>query len=177
VTTVLEEAGIPYAVIGGNAVAAWVASVDEEAVRATKGVDILLRRADLEAAARAVTSAGLILQHAFSTYMFVDAQKPSARSAVDIILANEAFKIGHPRPAPDVDNVQRAASGFRILDLYSLVVMKLDAFRRVDQVHLEDLLRLGLIDADLAKRLPEDLLLRLREVRDTMEWTTSPPEF
>ena len=38
---VLEQAGIPYAVIGGNAVAAHVGRVDESAVRNTQDVDIL----------------------------------------------------------------------------------------------------------------------------------------
>ena len=37
----LEAAGIPYAVVGGNAVAAWVATVDEAAVRNTQDVDLL----------------------------------------------------------------------------------------------------------------------------------------
>src|SRR4051812_28155230 len=37
----LEQAGIPYAVAGGNAVAAWVSEVDEAAVRNTQDVDIL----------------------------------------------------------------------------------------------------------------------------------------
>ena len=40
----LEKAGIPYAVAGGNAVAAWVSRVDEAAVRNTQDVDVLLRR-------------------------------------------------------------------------------------------------------------------------------------
>ena len=55
--------------------------------------------------------------------------------------------------------------------------MKLEAFRRIDQVHVEDLLRSGLIDKSLAERLPEDLRNRLREIRDTMEWFTEPPSF
>ena len=44
--TALEEAGIPYAIIGGNAVRAWVAQADEAAARTTRDVDILswLRR-------------------------------------------------------------------------------------------------------------------------------------
>lgn len=46
----LEAAGVPYAVVGGNAVAAWVARVDEAAVRNTQDVDLLLRRTDLPAA-------------------------------------------------------------------------------------------------------------------------------
>lgn len=33
VTAALNQAGIPYAVVGGNAVASWVATVDEGAVR------------------------------------------------------------------------------------------------------------------------------------------------
>jgi hypothetical protein len=41
----LEVAGIPYAVVDGNAAAAWVSRVDESAVRNTRDVDILLRRA------------------------------------------------------------------------------------------------------------------------------------
>ena len=46
----LEQAGIPYAIIGGNAVRAWVAQADEAAVRTTRDVDILLRRSDWPAA-------------------------------------------------------------------------------------------------------------------------------
>ena len=46
----LEQAGIAYAVIGGNAVAAHVGRIDESAVRNTQDVDILLRRSDLDAA-------------------------------------------------------------------------------------------------------------------------------
>lgn len=38
----LAESKIPYAVVGGNAVAAWVARVDIEAVRNTKDVDVLI---------------------------------------------------------------------------------------------------------------------------------------
>ena len=44
------QAIVPYAVAGGNAVAAWVSRVDEAAVRNTQDVDILLRRSDLSAA-------------------------------------------------------------------------------------------------------------------------------
>ena len=53
----LGGAGVPYAVIGGNAVAEWVGSVDEAAVRNTRDVDILLRRADFPAAKAALEAA------------------------------------------------------------------------------------------------------------------------
>jgi hypothetical protein len=45
----LEQSGVPYAIAGGNAVAAWISRVDESAVRSTRDVDILLRRSDLAA--------------------------------------------------------------------------------------------------------------------------------
>jgi hypothetical protein len=48
-TRALDDAGIPYAVAGGNAVAEWVGRVDEDAVRNTKDVDLLIRRPDLSA--------------------------------------------------------------------------------------------------------------------------------
>src|SRR5258708_25995066 len=60
----LEAAGIPYAVAGGNAVAAWVSRVDEAAVRNTQDVDILLRRSDLPAATEALNKAGFIYRPA-----------------------------------------------------------------------------------------------------------------
>src|SRR5271166_1067657 len=58
--TALEQAKVPYAVVGGNAVAAWVARVDEAAVRNTQDVDIAIRRADLEGVKHAFAGAGFI---------------------------------------------------------------------------------------------------------------------
>ena len=52
----LEKAGVPYAVVGGHAVRAWVAQVDEAAVRNTRDVDILIRPEDLPEVVNAMTS-------------------------------------------------------------------------------------------------------------------------
>lgn len=57
-TAALDRAGVLYAVVGGNAVAAWVSRVDEAAVRNTQDVDILLRRGDFERAKTALEAAG-----------------------------------------------------------------------------------------------------------------------
>jgi hypothetical protein len=57
-TAALEQAGIPYCVAGGNAVAAWVARVDRAAVRNTQDVDILVRRSDLDQITVALEAAG-----------------------------------------------------------------------------------------------------------------------
>src|SRR4051812_9872133 len=56
-TAALTQAGVPYAVVGGNAVASWVATVDEGAVRNTRDVDLLVRRSDLPAVTDALHQA------------------------------------------------------------------------------------------------------------------------
>jgi hypothetical protein len=173
----LDAAGVPYAVIGGNAVAAWVATVDADATRTTKDVDVLVRRSDMGRIAAAVRAIGLVPNEVFGVPMFVEAENPSPRRAVHVIYADEPVRPNDARPAPSVTAARRSPQGFMVIDLPELVRMKLDVFRRRDQVHLEDLLTLGLIDAALAERLPDDLLQRLREIRDTMEWFTPPPQF
>jgi hypothetical protein len=64
-TGALDAAGVPYAVAGGNAVAEWVGRVDEDAVRNTRDVDILLRRADLPAAKAALGGGWILLLPAY----------------------------------------------------------------------------------------------------------------
>lgn len=177
VTAALDAAGIPYAVIGGNAVATWVATRDVGAVRATKDVDLLLERSDLERAGEVLAPLGFISDEVLGAPVFMEAADPRPSQGVHIILANEKVRVSAKYPAPSVTRAERVASGFLVLGLESLVAMKLDANRRVDQVHVEDLLRIGLIDAGLAGRLPEDLRDRLCHIRDTMEWLTDPPAF
>ena len=75
----LEQAGVPYAVAGGNAVAAWVSRVDEAAVRNTRDVDIILRRADLPGARNALERAGFVYRHAAGIDMFRRAECQGAR--------------------------------------------------------------------------------------------------
>jgi hypothetical protein len=54
----LSQAGIPFAVCGGNAVASWVATIDEGAVRNTRDVDLLVQRSDLASISTALEQAG-----------------------------------------------------------------------------------------------------------------------
>jgi hypothetical protein len=58
---ILEDARIPYAIVGGHAVRAWVAQVDEGALRTTKDVDVLLRCDDLPAMIEAMTRSGFFI--------------------------------------------------------------------------------------------------------------------
>src|SRR5206468_12533354 len=71
-TRALDAAGVPYAVAGGNAVAEWVGRVDEDAVRNTRDVDLLVRRADLPAVRAALEAVGFIYSHLLDIDLFID---------------------------------------------------------------------------------------------------------
>src|SRR5687767_13411018 len=78
----LESAGIPYAVIGGNAVAAWVSTVDPGAARNTVDVDILVNRSDFDAVKAAMSTAGFQHRQVMGIDMFLDGPKGRPRDAV-----------------------------------------------------------------------------------------------
>jgi hypothetical protein len=164
----LEEATVPYAVVGGNAVAAWVSEVDESAVRNTRDVDLLLRRQDLERAKEALSGAGFIYRHSSSIDMFLDGPGARARDAVHIVFAGEKVRPEYALPAPDVAE-SRPTATFQVLNLDALVRMKLTSFRRTDQVHVLDLVQVGLVDASWLNRLPPPLAGRLQELLDNPE--------
>jgi hypothetical protein len=164
----LQQANVPYAVIGGNAVAAWVSRVDESAVRNTQDVDILIRRADLPAAKVAMEAAGFRWRHVKGIDMFLDGPKAKARDAVHLIFAAEKVRPTDPVPAPDVTDAEPTGE-FRVLTLESLVRMKLTSYRDKDRTHLRDMLEVGLIGATWCERLPPELAARLQHILDTPE--------
>ncbi|CAN5543187.1 hypothetical protein BH09PLA1_BH09PLA1_06800 [soil metagenome] len=164
----LETAKIPYAVVGGNAVAAWVATVDPSAVRNTQDVDILLRRTDLEAAKTALQAAGFVYRHVSGIDIFLDGPDARARDAVHIVLAGEKVRTEYSSPAPDVTDAAKPDQ-FRVVALESLVKMKLTSYRDKDKTHVRDMLEVGLIDASWVSRFPPELGARLQQLIDTPE--------
>jgi hypothetical protein len=164
----LDEARVPYAVAGGNAIAAWVSRVDEAAVRNTQDVDIVLRRADLSAARKALEQAGFVYRHVASIDMFLDGPDAKARDAVHIVFAAEKVRANYAVPVPDVSESE-ATETFRLLSLDALVRMKLTSFRDKDRVHLRDLMDVGLVDATWLEKVPATLRPRLQELLDNPE--------
>ena len=164
--TALEQANVPYAVVGGNAVAAWVARVDESAVRNTQDVDILLRRGDLETAKNALAAAGFVYRHVKGVDMFLDGPEAKARDAVHVVFSGEKVRPEYLLPVPDVTDAEQTPE-FRLLNLEPLVRMKLTSFRRKDQVHVLDLAEVGLVDESWVNRFPPELSERLRELLDS----------
>ncbi|MCC7293772.1 MAG: hypothetical protein IT449_17070 [Phycisphaerales bacterium] len=168
-TEALDAAGLDYAVIGGNAVAAWVSTIDPHAVRTTKDVDLLVRRADLDRITEALRPIGLEPAEVLGVTMFVETRDPSPKNAVHLIFANEAIRELDSTLAPDVADAAPGIAGFRVVPLLGLVKMKLLAFRLRDQTHLVDMLSIGLLDASWQDRLPEDLRPRFVQVLEAFE--------
>jgi hypothetical protein len=162
-TEALNAAGVPYAVIGGNAVQYWVAQVDESVVRNTRDVDIILNRDDLPLAIEALERAGFIYRHSMGTTMFLDGQDAKARDAIHVIFAGEKVRGDYPEPAPRIDHYELIRD-MRTLPLGPLVRMKLTSFGDKDRVHLRDMISVGLIDSDWTDRFPPVLAARLREL-------------
>ena len=159
----LEKGGIAYAVVGGNAVAAWVARVDEAAVRNTQDVHILIRRADVDAATVALGQVGFVRRHVRGIDLFLDGPKAKARDAVHVVFAGEKVRPEYTYPAPDTSESEPVGP-FRVVSLEALVRMKLTSYRLKDRVHLLDLLEVGLIDSSWVSRLPPELSSRLQEL-------------
>ena len=152
----LDRAGIKHAVIGGNAIAAWVARVDVEAVRNTKDVDILVRREDFERVIKAAQAVGFVYRIVSGVDLFLDGPEGSVRSAVHVVFAREKVRAEYLLPAPDVTESE-AGPEFTVAALDALVRMKLTSFRLKDKVHLLDLLDVGLIDETWCDRFPPAL--------------------
>lgn len=166
----LEAAKIPYAVVGGNAVAAWVAKIDPAAIRNTQDVDILISRTDLEAAKSALAVAGFVFRHVKGIDMFLDGPGAKAREAVHILFAEEKVRTDDLAPAATLGETEMTDApeigAFRVVSLEALVRMKLTSYRLKDRVHLLDMIDVSLVDATWPARFTPELGQRLQTLLD-----------
>lgn len=170
----LSGRGIRYAVVGGNAVAAWVSRVDTAAVRNTRDVDILLRREDLDCARAALEAAGFVhrrvssLGKAAAMDVFLDGPDAKVRDAIHILWAGEKALPEALEPAPELGPTE-PGDGFELIPLADLVRMKLTSFRDKDRMHLRDLTSVGLLDGTWPARFSPVLGARLQHILDDPE--------
>ncbi len=169
VAQAFSAGAVDYAIIGGNAVAAWVATVDEGAVRSTKDVDVLVRRDEFARITEVLRPVGLIPIEVLGVHMFVDREKPNPKTGVHIVFAGEHVRPHYRHPAPDPSDSVETPDGFRLIKLGALVAMKLQAYRFIDRAHVQDLLAVGLIDQAVRASLPTDLGRRLEDVERSVD--------
>src|SRR5580692_9299549 len=89
ITRALDEVQVAYALVGGQAVALWVATRDPAAVRTTKDVDILLRREDLPKARAAAMNVALDYFEVLGVGMFLERSDPNPRRGIHLLWAGE----------------------------------------------------------------------------------------
>jgi hypothetical protein len=161
-TSALAEAGISYAVIGGNAAASWVATVDEGAVRNCPDVELLVRRGDFTAVARALEAAAFVRDGV----MFLDGPDGKPRQAVRLVFSGERIEPRQFLPAPEIETVPDPAN-FHVLQLELLVSYELGINRTLNKVQVRDFIDVGLVDATWPARFPPELAARLQHLLDT----------
>jgi hypothetical protein len=164
----LRQAHVPYAVIGGNAVAAWVATIDDGAVRNTRDVNLLLAEEDLPRATEALQAVGFIRDVVMDTIVFRDGPQGKPSQGLHIVLAGRKVKPEYASPTPKIEQAVEINEK-RIVELESLVEMKLNSYRDKDRTHLRDMIQVGLIDATWPDRFPPQLGQRLRALLDDPE--------
>src|SRR3984893_6613309 len=165
-TAALNQVGVPYAVVGGNAVASWVATIVEGAVRNTRDVDLLVRRSDLATITSALEQAGFVRDEVLDVVMFRDGPEGRPSEAVHLLFAGEKTRPDHLLPAPEIQTVKDPAN-FPVIALESLVLMKLLSNRRKGQVHVQDMNGVRLNDQSWLPNLPPELADRLKHILDT----------
>lgn len=165
VVKALNEAEIPYAIIGGNAVQHWVAQVDESVVRNTRDVDIILNESDLAAATEALAKVGFIYRQAASVSMFLDRPDAKERDAVHVLFAGKKVREEYSDPVPDIDEYALIDDA-RKLPLDKLVKMKLTSFRDKDRVHIREMISIDLIDESWLSKYVDPSRSRLKELLD-----------
>ncbi len=166
VTAVLNQAGIPYAVVGGHAVASWVTTIDEGAVRNTRDIDLLVRRQDLPGITVALEQAGFVRAEILDVTMFLDGPDSRPSESVHLLFAGEKVRAEYPLASPDLSTIDDPA-GYRVITLEVLVHMKLLSNRDKDRTHVRDLIGVGLIDRSWLAKLPPVLAERLEGILDT----------
>lgn len=162
VAALLEGAGVLYALVGGRAVAYWVARIDPGAVRNSPDVDLLIQRPDFPTAQRLLQEAGFAWQAGLEPPTFAE---DIPREPVHLLFANEKVRPDHLFAAPGLDSCV-VTEAFRVLSLEPLVRMKLTSFRTKDRMHIRDLMDVGLVDHTWPARLPPELATRLQQVLD-----------
>ena len=139
--------------VGGNAVAEWVGRIDEDAVRNTRDVDILIRRPDFPAVRACLEAVGFIYHEVLDVDTFIDGPQGKPSGGIRLLYAGEKVRQDDDYNLPEIEESERAVE-FQVVNLEALLLMKLTSYRLKDRVHILDMIGVGLIDATQPARFP-----------------------
>lgn len=160
ITGALARAAVPYALVGGQAVAIWMRTKASTAQHTNGRLDLLLRRKDLQRVqAAAATEQFQYFPHLeiVGAGTLLDATHPNPRNAVTLLWAGEKVRPHHVLPAPQIEERLPLEPDKQVVSLAGLVRMKLNAFRDQDRLHLRDMIDIGLVGREQMAGLPAEL--------------------
>lgn len=161
---VLERAGIPYAIIGAHAVNVWLEP------RATADIDVTVETTADQRLHDVLASAG------YEVAAEVGAGAPSGPDFIryvsndtSVTVEFQVAKTALQRQI--VARARRAESGVLVATPEDLIVLKLIAWRRKDELDLVGLVGIGGLDWDYVERWASEwnVTERLEEVRSRVE--------
>jgi hypothetical protein len=163
----LEEANIPYEVVGGLAVLIHVEEADPTHSVLTRDVDILISRSDLERVIAVAEARGFRFRHVAGVGMLMYGER--ALNAIHLLFSGEKVKATQELPNPPVAPEHKLVQGqeVSIIPIADLLRMKRSANRDKDRVHIRSMDAAGLVKPEIEAKLPETLRARLREIRET----------
>ena len=144
-THALNAEGLQYALVGSSAVLAWIASVDESAIRFTNDIDLLVHRSDWVRLESALSVAGFTSQQTGRRFAFVDMSQPNSHP-LQIVFTGEHIGDSDLAKSPTLTEFVNFGAS-RVLCLKPLVEMLLVDHRINARVDVRDLIDVGLIDA------------------------------
>ncbi len=167
VSSPLALEGVEHELVGGLAVLVHVEEADPEHTMLTRDVDLLIRREDLDRVSQVTARHGFRFRHAAGLDMLCYGEGDRARNAVHLLYSGERVRESQARPNPEIAPELKDVHGeiVRVIPVADLVAMKLGAWRLKDRVHIQSLDSAGLITREVEASLPEDLAIRLAEVR------------
>ena len=147
----LEEEGIPYALIGGLALAA------HGFVRMTQDVDMLMTREGLETFKQRFLGRGYVLAFSGAEKTFRDAE---TQVRIEILITGDYPGDGKPKPVafPDPSLVSTERGGMRVIPMETLIELKLASgmsapHRLRDLADVQDLITTLKLPIEFAERL------------------------
>jgi hypothetical protein len=169
ITGALIAGSIPHEVVGGLAVLIHVEEANPELTSLTRGVDLMVRRPDLERIKRAAAEHGFRYRHAAGVDMLVYGDAESARNAVHLIFSGEKVRPAYLVPTPAIQPERKQIHGqeVMVISVADLVRMKLTSYRDKDRVHIRSLDAAGLLTSDIEMRLAPEMAARLQHIRET----------
>lgn len=169
ITDTLNLAGIPHEVVGGLAVLIYVEEANPEHTALTSHVDLMVHRSDLERIKEAGAKDGFRFDQGANGHRLIHGPDEREKYAVRFVFSGEKIGPMQQDSNPPIEPVVKVVHEKEIwvIPIVDLIRMKLNSYRRVDQVHVKTLEAAGLVTGDVENTLTAELAARLKYIRGT----------